>query len=161
LSFLEQETEPGEQIVGRWMSLAQTLTEQPAVITEAQGEVASPGVTSVSKNDITTKPESELHANQRPLKETDPEGYQRAVKWLEQQRDEKAAWLEEAEQVLTGLEPDDPSRERGIAKWREGLKAYERLCKAIPKPPAEHCLDCNRPSPRGLTPCDACAQGAS
>jgi hypothetical protein len=31
---------------------------------------------------------------------------------------------------------------------------------AIPEPPAEHCLDCNRPSPNGLTPCDACIQRA-
>jgi hypothetical protein len=161
LSFLEQETEPGEHTVGRWMSLTQTLTDQPTVITEARGEVASPGVTSVSKNDITTKPESELHANQQPLKETDSEGYQHATAWLEQQRDEKVAWLEEAEQVLAGLGPDDPSRELGMAKWQEGLRAYERLCNAAPEPPAEHCLDCGRPSPRGLTPCGVCIEGGS
>jgi hypothetical protein len=96
----------------------------------------------------------ELHANQRPLKETDPEGYQRAVVWLEQQRDEKAAWLADAEHALAGFEADDPSRELGMAKWQEGLRAYEQLCQAIPEPPAEHCLDCKRPSPNGLTRCD-------
>jgi hypothetical protein len=98
----------------------------------------------------------ELHANRRPLKETDPEGYQRAVAWLERQRDEKAAWLTEAEQVLAGLAADDPRRELGMAKWWEGLRAYEQMCKAILEPAAEHCLDCGRPSPRGLTPCDGC-----
>jgi hypothetical protein len=98
----------------------------------------------------------EIHANQRPLKETDPEGYQRAVARLERQRNEKAAWLAEAEQVLAGVEPDDPTRELGMVKWQEGLRAYERLCQAIPEPLDEHCLDCGRPSPRGLTPCDGC-----
>jgi hypothetical protein len=98
----------------------------------------------------------ELHANRRPLKETDPEGYQRAVAWLERQRDKKAAWLTEAEQVLAGLAADDPRRELGMAKWWEGLRAYEQMCKAILEPAAEHCLDCGRPSPRGLTPCDGC-----
>jgi TubC N-terminal docking domain len=82
----------------------------------------------------------ELHADRQPLKETDPEGYQRAVAWLEQQRDEKAVWLTEAAQVLAGLAPDDPRRASGEQKWRDGLAAYEALCRALPEPEDTTCL---------------------
>jgi hypothetical protein len=93
--------------------------------------------------------------------EIDPQAYERPVAWLEQQRDEKAAWLKEIEQVLARLAPDDHRRGLGIAKWQEGLRAYERLCRAVPELQAGTCLDCDRLSPNGLTPCGACSEAGS
>jgi hypothetical protein len=90
--------------------------------------------------------------------EIDPRAYERPVASLEQQRDEKAAWLKETEQVLAGLAPDDHQRGLSIAKWQEGLRTYERLCRAVPELQAGTCLNCDGLSPKGLTPCDACRE---
>lgn len=58
---------------------------------------------------------------------------EQSIREFAEARDELAAWIVEAEQVLTGMATDDPRYAAGKAMWEKRLKTYQALCFLVPE----------------------------